>query len=370
MKLSAHDIVAQRKSFRLDIPSFTLAKGEIKAILGPSGSGKTMLLSILGGLENPTQGSVELDGCPLTRQVARKNIAAVFQFPYLIKGTVAQNVSYGLKLHHLSPAEYRPLVDEALTLVGLEGYENRSVYELSGGEQQRVAFARAIVLKPAVLLLDEPLSSLDTNLKERISVEFAHILRSQKMSAVYVTHDRKEALNVADTLAVMSHGEIISEVDVNHLYRAAENPEAREFLNLSTPLHAEFEGSISPDGTVVELHLGSENLPITLAPEEINEFKHKIEAGSKLNIFVAPEDVLLLGEDEKFPDVARWLPTNGTVLSTFEQGERARVLVQTPLGNIESHISREQCKRLGLKAGVHVHTILTFYHLEFPQHRK
>lgn len=364
MSLVAKNIVIQRKNFSLSIPEFTLETGEIKAVLGPSGSGKTTLLSILGGLEKPDCGSVELDGQQLTSRVVRDNISAVFQFPYLIKGTVEQNVSYGLRLHHVKREQCVPLVKEALATVGLKGYERRSVHELSGGEQQRVALARALVLKPRVLLLDEPLSSLDANLKERIAAEFAEILHSQKMSAVYVTHDKKEAMIIADTLEVIVAGQIISKFDVKHFYQAANNDVTREFFNLPAPLKSTISRAISLGDGVVNLRLGDKLHPVTLVPQEMNKLAHTMNGESDVNIFVAPQDVLLFGENEQAPQYAEWLLLEGKVASVCERGERAQAVVQTSLGDVVAVISVVRCHELHLHTEMPVQAVLSSYHVE------
>ena len=210
MELSARGIVHTYRDFSLNIPELVLEKGTTTALLGPSGSGKSTLLGILGYLEKPQQGEVLLDGTPLTAKRARDHITAVLQMPYLMKGTVERNVAYGLKLRHVPVSERRARVCDMLTLVGLRGYENRSIAGLSGGESQRVALARALVIGPSVLLLDEPLSSLDEHLKERLAFDFAKILKESKITALYVTHDKNEARTVANSHAVMSEGRIVS----------------------------------------------------------------------------------------------------------------------------------------------------------------
>jgi ABC-type Fe3+/spermidine/putrescine transport system ATPase subunit len=156
----------------------------------------------------------------------------VFQTPYLLRGTVMRNVAYGLRLRHVGRDEQKTRVSTILELVGLAGYENRSVAGLSGGEAQRVALARALVLEPAVLLLDEPLSSLDEHLKRHLAEEFARILRELRMTAVYVTHHKGEAKIVADCLAVMKDGRIISYAEGDEFWTGHEDQWARSFLGV------------------------------------------------------------------------------------------------------------------------------------------
>ena len=208
LTLVARNISLDYGTFRLNVENFELEAGKVTALLGPSGSGKSTILNVMAGLEAPDSGQVSLDGRPLSSDLARRHVTAMFQTPYLMKGTVGQNVSYGLKVHRVAKAERAAIVEAMLALVGLEGSEGRSVLGLSGGEAQRVTLARALAIKPDVILLDEPLSSLDENLRASLSKEFVGILRQQKVTALYVTHSKEEAFTVADTVAIMREGHI------------------------------------------------------------------------------------------------------------------------------------------------------------------
>lgn len=185
--------------------------GEFFFLLGPSGSGKTTLLRVLAGFNRPTQGQLLLDERPLTDLPARqRNFGMVFQsyalFPHL---SVKDNVAYGLKVRKLSGDDIKLQVGEALERVGLSGYETRMPGSLSGGEQQRVALARALVIKPDLLLLDEPLSNLDAQLRQKMRKELRDIQKNSGVTAVYVTHDQDEALSMADRMAVLSEGKLL-----------------------------------------------------------------------------------------------------------------------------------------------------------------
>lgn len=184
----------------LDHISATVGDGEVVALLGPSGSGKSTLLRIVAGLESPDHGTVRISGRDVTAvPTHRRDVGLVFQDEQLFPHRdVAGNVGFGLEMAGVPGDERRGRVDELLDLVGLAGFGGRRVTDLSGGEAKRVALARALAPRPAVLLLDEPLTGLDRDLHDRLAREVAGILRSTGTTAVWVTHDRAEADSVAD----------------------------------------------------------------------------------------------------------------------------------------------------------------------------
>jgi thiamine transport system ATP-binding protein len=186
--------------------SLTIADGEVVALLGPSGSGKSTLLRTVAGLIQPQRGDVILDGRVVTSlPTHRRNVGLVFQdeqlFPHR---TVAQNVEFGLRMHGWDRTRRAERTTELLDLVGLGGFENRRVTELSGGEAKRVALARSLAPSPRVLLLDEPLTGLDRELHDQLAIELARILRATGTTAVLVTHDHDEAATVADRIVKMA----------------------------------------------------------------------------------------------------------------------------------------------------------------------
>ena len=190
--------------------SLSLASGEFLTLLGPSGCGKTTLLRIVAGLVGPNSGTVEMDGRDVTTMpVHRREIGMVFQshalFPHM---SVGDNVGFGLKMRGVSKANRRDQVIAGLTTVRLQHFLDRMPHELSGGQQQRVALARAIVIRPRVLLLDEPFGALDRKLREALQVELRDVTRSLGITSIFVTHDQEEALVLSDRVAVMSGGRI------------------------------------------------------------------------------------------------------------------------------------------------------------------
>jgi iron(III) transport system ATP-binding protein len=194
----------------VDRVSFTVPRGTLTTILGPSGCGKTTILRMVAGLEPPTSGRIFIDGRDVTGlDTARRNVSLVFQnyalFPHL---NVIDNVCYGLRALPLSRQQAREKARAMLDTVGLQGLDLRRPHELSGGQQQRVALARALALEPAVLLFDEPLSNLDARLRRAMREEIRALQQRLRLTVVYVTHDRSEALAVSDQIVVMDKGTI------------------------------------------------------------------------------------------------------------------------------------------------------------------
>ena len=191
--------------------SLRVQRGETVGLLGPSGSGKTTLLRVIAGLERAASGSVRFDGIEMTPVPAHeRGFGMMFQdhalFPHL---NVAKNVEFGLRHAGWNAQRRAARRDEVLELVGLAGFEKRTLEKLSGGERQRVALARSLAPQPRLLMLDEPLGSLDRGLRERLADELRHILSTLEITAVYVTHDQFEAFTVADRIAILDAGRIV-----------------------------------------------------------------------------------------------------------------------------------------------------------------
>ncbi len=190
--------------------SLRIEPGSFVTLLGPSGCGKTTLLRLLAGFIDPSSGEIRINGKPTMGLPPQdRPIGMVFQnlalFPHL---TVFENVAYGLKLRRRPTSEINQRVERFLDLVGLRGYEARRINQLSGGQKQRVALARSLVLEPSILLLDEPLSALDLQLKKQLQYELKRIQRSLDTTFIYVTHDQEEATVMSDTIVVMNKGEV------------------------------------------------------------------------------------------------------------------------------------------------------------------
>lgn len=191
--------------FNLDI-----AKGEFVSFLGPSGCGKTTTLRMVAGFEVPTSGTIKLDGVDITdKSPNQRNMGMIFQsyalFPNM---TVTQNIGFGLRVRNMSTAQIKERVDEMVSLVNLEKHVNKYPFQLSGGQQQRVSLARALAIRPDVLLLDEPLSALDAKIRVNLRAQIRDIQRKLGITAIFVTHDQEEALSISDRIVVMYEGNV------------------------------------------------------------------------------------------------------------------------------------------------------------------
>lgn len=228
--------------------SFSLHQGDLLALLGPSGCGKTTLLRLIAGFEQPQNGTIEIAqkrvagaGCWVPPE--QRGVGMVFQdyalFPHL---TVRQNVEFGLSIQH-KPAIVKQRVQEAVALVRLEGMEDRYPHQLSGGQQQRVALARALAPKPFLILLDEPLSNLDAQVRLRLRQELRVILKAAGASAIFVTHDQEEALSIADQIAIMCNGCIEQVGPPERLYQEPASRFVAEFVTQANLLPAQRQGN-------------------------------------------------------------------------------------------------------------------------------
>ncbi|MGS4946593.1 ABC transporter ATP-binding protein [Meridianimarinicoccus sp. RP-17] len=226
--------------------SLDIGAGEFFSLLGPSGCGKTTLLRTIAGFETPETGHLRIDGRDMLRVPANKRPTnMVFQsyaiFPHL---SVAENVGFGLRRSGDNRAEKAARIDEALGMVGLSGYGDRAAHALSGGQRQRVALARALILKPKVLLLDEPLSALDKKMREQMQSELRRLQRQVGITFVLVTHDQEEALIMSDRIAVMFEGAIAQVDTPQGIYRAPRSQQVAAFIGMMNFL----PGTVRSDG--------------------------------------------------------------------------------------------------------------------------
>ena len=296
----------------VDDISLRVEKGEFVSLLGPSGCGKTTTLQMIAGFVEPTAGSVMLEGRNLLAVAASKRgLGIVFQnyalFPHM---TVVENVAFGLEMRNVAKADRQQRVNETLALVGLSGFAERHPAQLSGGQQQRVALARALVIRPGLLLLDEPLSNLDAKLREEMQVELRRIQRAVGITTLMVTHDQAEALALSDRVVLMNAGRIEQEDSPLHAYEHPRTDFVCEFLgkaNLFTVDRVDANG----------LTVGALTLPLP-AGESAN-----VRAGDR--IMVRPEKISF-GEPGAGALAAR-------VANRVFQGNHWLYQLQTPLGD-------------------------------------
>lgn len=283
--------------------SFDVAEGEIVAVLGPSGCGKSTLLQIIAGLENADQGSVLWMGEDISHVPPHeRGFGLMFQdyvlFPHM---NVFQNISFGLEMAGLTREVIRERVRESLKLVGLEEFEQRDVASLSGGEQQRVALARALAPRPSLLMLDEPLGSVDRTLRERLITELRKLLRDLGQTAIYVTHDQEEAFIIADRIVLMRAGEVVQVGTPEELYHNPETLFAARFLGYTNLVPGEVR---------------TENGQF-LVKTDIGSFRVEGGKGGKVFVLIPPDAIQMNGTGE--------LRFTGKVLRKVFRGDMVQV---------------------------------------------
>jgi putative spermidine/putrescine transport system ATP-binding protein len=239
--------------------NLAVAKGEFISFLGPSGCGKTTTLQMIAGFLDPSHGAIRLEGKDLLKITpAKRGLGIVFQsyalFPHM---TAAENVAFGLEMRKVSRAECAKRVCAALALVGLAGYEDRHPRRMSGGQQQRVALARALVIRPNVLLLDEPLSNLDARLREDMQIELRQIQRNLGTTTILVTHDQIEAMSLSDRIVVMSKGKIEQIGTPQEVYERPASAFVAQFLGKTN----EFAATVDRAAQAAKLVAGGWSAP-------------------------------------------------------------------------------------------------------------
>jgi ABC-type Fe3+/spermidine/putrescine transport system ATPase subunit len=297
--------------------SFSVARGEILCLLGPSGCGKTTLLRIVAGLERADSGQVLLDGVDLAGvPVHKRGLGLMFQeyalFPHK---DVYGNVAFGLRMARLQRVEVERRVRDALEQVGLSGFERRVVHELSGGEQQRVALARSLAPRPRLLMLDEPLGSLDRALRERLVNELRQILKSVGLTGLYVTHDQSEAFALGDQVAIMQMGNIEQIGRPEAVYRHPASPFVARFLGMTNLL----------PGQVVNAETG--RVETSLGKFVIRHSSFVIRAGQEVTVLLRPEAARLANGTREAANLL-----HGRVIDRSFRGAYYRLVVRHSAG--------------------------------------
>ncbi|WP_036224998.1 ABC transporter ATP-binding protein [Mesoaciditoga lauensis] len=272
--------------------SLNVEKGELVTLLGPSGCGKTTTLRMIAGFEVPTNGRIILEGQDVTNMPPNKrDISMMFQsyalFPHM---TVRQNIEFGLRIKRTPRDEINQKVKPLIKLVGLEGMENRRPDQISGGQQQRIALVRSLVMEPSVLLFDEPLSNLDAKLRETMRLEIRRIQKKLNITSVYVTHDQVEAMSISDRIVVMNLGQIMQIGSPKEIYSHPQNKFVADFIGKVNFIYGTID-EVLEDGYVVY----SEELQQKFVGISSGKFKK----GDEVIITLRPEAITYDEKDKK-----------------------------------------------------------------------
>ena len=328
--------------------SCRVQSGQIACLLGPSGCGKTTLLRCIAGFEAVAGGEILIDGTCVSRPghslaPEKRRIGMVFQdyalFPHL---TVEQNVAFGL--HQASASERAKRVDHLLELVGLSGQRRKHPHELSGGQQQRVALARALAPRPQLVLLDEPFSNLDVDLRERLSLEVREILKREGATAVLVTHDQHEAFAMADVIGVVAEGRIQQWDSAYNLYHRPANRFVANFIGQGVLLPGRV---VEGQGVRIALGLLPSMTPVDCGRDCADCPERRMPGGCQVDVLLRPDDVV---HDDASPVKARVLHKafrGAEILYTLELEGGERVLSLVP-----SHHDHALGEAIGIRLDV------------------
>src|SRR5437773_3242577 len=306
----------------VDEISLEIDRGSFFAMLGPSGCGKTTTLRMIGGFEEPTEGTVYLGAEPVTgRPPYKRDVNTVFQsyalFPHL---SIFENVAFGLRRRGFRGQEVRGRVTEIMRLVGLSGMEKRKPRQLSGSQQQRIALARALVNKPRVLLLDEPLGALDLKLRKQMQLELKAIQHDVGITFVHVTHDQEEAMTMADGIAIMNAGRIEQLGTPSELYEQPQTAFVAGFLGISNLLPGTVAG---PDTVKLD-----EGTTVRVPGEALNGRTGRVAVG------VRPEKIRLGHAEEN--------RLSGRLLETAYVGVATQYVLETQAGNVSVYVQNSE----------------------------
>jgi molybdopterin-binding protein len=339
-KLSIRDItVRRRKAEILHVPRLDVLEGEILAVIGPNGAGKTTLLQVLALLERPAQGEVMFDGQPVRgRELAlRRRMALMMQEPLLLRRSVAENVATGLRLRKVPGEERRRRVGRWLERFGVAHLADRSARRISGGEAHRVSLARAFALEPEVLLLDEPFSALDQPTRETLLEELVAALSETRLTTVFVTHDRNEALRLGHRVVAVVGGRVRQVGPTAEVFAAPADEEVAALVGAETVVPGRL---VAAREGLVRVEVGSQVIE-AVADGAVSE---------ELLVVLRPEDVTLsMAEDHSAASSAR-NRLRGVIVRITPAGHQARVAVDCGFPLI-AVITKQSLEELGLQPG-------------------
>ncbi len=326
----------------LDVESLEVMEGEILAVVGPNGSGKSTLLRIINLLERPSSGDISFwDGSRLSsmgrgeRRGLSRQMAMIFQEPLLFKRSVRANVEYGLKARGVKKEERRRMADEMLVRMDLSRFADRAAATLSGGEAQKTALARAMVLRPRLLLLDEPLVSLDAPSRKDMLAYISGLVREMGVTALYVSHDYHEVLEIADRLAVLIDGRLLQTGTPGEVFAKPAADVVAEFLGAENLL----------EGKVAESREGVARLEV--AGVEM-EALCELPPGSRVKVLIHPEEVALLPGEMEAGSVRNRL--RAQVTEVRAQGALVKVGLDCGFPLV-AYITRDSREEMGIDAG-------------------
>jgi len=328
----------------LNAPSFEVQEGQTLAVIGPNGAGKSTLLRLLGFLEHPTEGRVLFRGQPVQSYdnllMVRRRMASVFQEPLLTDGTVEANVALGLRLRRVDSTEVSRRVQESMATLGIGHLAKRRTRTLSGGEAQRVSLARALVLDPEVFLLDEPFAALDPPTREGLLGDLKAILDKRRITTIFVTHDRNEALALSNQVAVMIGGRALQMDIPERVFAEPLNEEVARFVGIETILRGHVQ-SVSQGLATVEVPGWALEVAVPLTP------------GERVLVCLRPEEITLFPRGTTLTTSSARNQLYGRVIRHLPAGSTYRVTIDCGV-LIVAAVTRQSWEQLGLQDGAEV----------------
>src|SRR5712692_9367879 len=338
----------------LEVPALTVLPGEVLAVIGPNGAGKSSLLRVMGALESPAAGTVRFQGLAVSAEqglAVRRRMASVFQEPLLADATVFDNVAMGLRFRGADRARIEAQVARWLTGFEIAALASRQARTLSGGEAQRAALARALVVEPELLLLDEPFSALDAPTREGLIGDLGRVLRAERITTVLVTHDHEEAMVLADRVGVLMDGRLLQLGDAAQVFRAPASEEIARFVGVETILDCRV---VDRDGELSVLETGGQTLQVA----------QPAEPGEWVRLCLRPEDVTLFPGAPKPGASSAFNRLGGRVQRVVPAAPHVRVIVDCGFSLVALVTQRSvEEQRLGEGAEVTAHFTTTAPHL-------